>query len=147
MSEVKKSVLLAHSCERMFDLVARVEDYPSFLPWCGGASVMPQPDGSRLATVQIAFRGLRQSFSTINRHQPPESISMQLEQGPFRSLQGTWRFIRLREDACRVELSLEYQFGAGLLGKALAPVFDHIAATMVDAFVERADRLYGEAGA
>lgn len=72
---------------------------------------------------------------------------MQLEQGPFRSLQGTWRFIRLREDACRVELSLEYQFGAGLLGKALAPVFDHIAATMVDAFVERADRLYGEAGA
>jgi len=147
MSEVKKSVLLAHPCERMFDLVARVEDYPSFLPWCGGASVVTQPDGSKLATVQIAFRGLSQSFSTINRHQPPESISMQLEKGPFRSLQGTWRFIRLRDDACRVELSLEYQFGAGLLGKALAPVFDHIAATMVDAFVERADRLYGEASA
>lgn len=145
MGEVNKSVLLAHPCERMFDLVARVEDYPSFLPWCGGASVVQQPDGSKLATVQIAFRGLRQSFSTINRHSPPESISMRLEQGPFRSLQGTWRFIRLRDDACRVELSLEYQFGAGLLGKALAPVFDHIAATMVDAFVERADRLYGEA--
>ena len=140
MGEVRKSVLLAHPCERMFDLVARVEDYPSFLPWCGGASVTSQPDGSKLATVQIAFKGLRQSFSTINRHLPPESISMQLQQGPFKSLHGTWR-----DDACRVELSLEYQFGGGLLGRALAPVFDHIAATMVDAFVDRADQLYGEA--
>jgi ribosome-associated toxin RatA of RatAB toxin-antitoxin module len=107
---------------------------------------MPQPDGSKLATVQIAFKGLRQSFSTINRHLPPESIVMQLQQGPFKSLHGTWRFTRIRDDACRVELSLEYQFGAGLLGRALAPVFDHIAATMVDAFVDRADQLYGEAG-
>jgi ribosome-associated toxin RatA of RatAB toxin-antitoxin module len=146
MGEVRKSVLLSHPCERMFDLVARVEDYPSFLPWCGGASVAPQPDGSKLATVQIAFKGLRQSFSTINRHLPPESIVMQLQQGPFKSLHGTWRFTRIRDDACRVELSLEYQFGAGLLGRALAPVFDHIAATMVDAFVDRADQLYGEAG-
>lgn len=66
---------------------------------------------------------------------------MELSRGPFKALHGTWSFIRLRDDACRVELSLEYQFGGGLLGKALAPVFDHIAATMVDAFVERADQL------
>jgi ribosome-associated toxin RatA of RatAB toxin-antitoxin module len=147
MGVVKKSVLLAHPCERMFDLVAQVENYPSFLPWCGGSSVEPQADGSSIATVHIAFRGIRQSFSTINRPVRPESITMQLQNGPFKALHGTWRFTRLREDACRVELSLEYQFGAGLLGRALAPVFDHIAATMVDAFVERADRLYGAAGA
>jgi ribosome-associated toxin RatA of RatAB toxin-antitoxin module len=144
MGEVRKSVLLAHPCERMFDLVAQVENYPTFLPWCGGSSVESQADGSTVATVQIAFRGIRQSFSTINRHTRPESITMQLQDGPFKKLHGTWRFVRLRDDACRVELSLEYQFGVGLLGRALAPVFDHIAATMVDAFVERADRLYGE---
>jgi len=144
MAVVRKSVLLAHPRERMFDLVARVEDYPSFLPWCGGASVVRQADGSNLATVEIAFRGIRQSFSTINRHHQPDSITMELSRGPFKALHGTWNFVRLRDDACRVELSLEYQFGGGLLGKALAPVFDHIAATMVEAFVERADQLEGQ---
>lgn len=143
MASVKKSVLLAHPRERMFDLVARVEDYPSFLPWCGGSSVERQADGSILATIDIAFRGLRQSFSTLNHQQHPELITMQLHRGPFKELRGTWNFLRLRDDACRVELSLEYHFGGGLLGRALAPVFDHIAATMVDAFVQRADQVHG----
>ena len=144
MSSVRKSVLLAQPRERMFDLVARVEDYPAFLPWCGGASVVPQSDGSVLATVEIAFKGIRQSFSTRNLQTRPESIVMQLHQGPFRELRGTWTFTRLRDDACRVELSLDYQFGGGLLGRALAPIFDHIAATMVDAFVDRAERIHGQ---
>lgn len=133
-------MLLAHPRERMFDLVARVEDYPQFLPWCGGASAVTRPDGSVLAAVTIAFKGLRQTFSTINRHRGHDAIDMELAEGPFRSLQGRWTFVALREDACRVEFSLDYQFGPGLLGKVLAPVFDHIAGSMVEAFVRRAEQ-------
>ena len=144
MPAINKSVLLAHPRSRMFDLVAGVEQYPEFLPWCGGASVQPRSDGSMLATVKIAFRGISQTFSTVNRHVAPESIVMELAEGPFRQLHGRWSFVALREDACRVDFSLEYQFGSGLLGRALSPVFEHIAGTMVDAFVRRANQLYGE---
>ena len=100
-----------------------------------------QPDGSVLATVQIDFRGLRQSFTTLNRNREPESIDMELAKGPFRRLQGQWRFTALKDTACKVEFRLDYEFAAGLLGKALAPIFDHIAGSMVDAFVRRADAL------
>ncbi len=100
-----------------------------------------QPDGSVLATVQIDFRGLRQSFTTLNRNRAPESIDMELAKGPFRRLQGQWRFTALKASACKVEFRLDYEFAAGLLGKALAPIFDHIAGSMVDAFVRRADAL------
>ena len=144
MPAINKTVLLAHPRQTMFDLVAGVEQYPEFLPWCGGASVQPQPDGSVLATVKIAFKGISQSFSTLNRHVGSESIEMALADGPFRELHGRWTFVALREDACRVDFSLEYQFGSGLLARALSPVFDHIAGSMVDAFVRRANQLYGE---
>ena len=100
-----------------------------------------QPDGSVLATVQIDFRGLRQSFTTLNRNRAPESIDMELAKGPFRRLQGQWLFTALKDTACKVEFRLDYEFAAGLLGKALAPIFDHIAGSMVDAFVRRADAL------
>jgi ribosome-associated toxin RatA of RatAB toxin-antitoxin module len=134
-------VLLAHSRERMYALVADIERYPEFLPWCGGASISAQPDGSVLATVQIDFRGLRQSFTTLNRNREPESINMELAKGPFRRLHGQWRFTALKQTACKVEFRLDYEFAAGLLGRALAPIFDHIAGSMVDAFVRRADTM------
>jgi ribosome-associated toxin RatA of RatAB toxin-antitoxin module len=144
MPRVQKKVLLPHSCEQMYELVAGVDDYPRFLPWCSGAQISERPDGLVLASVDINFRGIRQRFSTLNRNVPFESITMSLAEGPFRSLGGQWRFTRLRDDACRVEFDLEYEF-AGLLGRVLAPIFDHIAGTFVDSFVKRAEALYGEA--
>ncbi|MEN9773062.1 MAG: hypothetical protein RL322_132 [Pseudomonadota bacterium] len=134
--------MLPHSCEQMFELVAGIDHYPHFLPWCSGSHARTRADGLIEASVQINYRGIRQQFSTLNRNVPPESITMDLADGPFRKLQGQWRFVKLREDACRVEFELDYEF-AGLLGKVLAPVFDHIAGTFVDSFVRRADSLYG----
>lgn len=143
MPSVNQSVLLPYSQQQMFALVADVERYPAFLPWCAGGTVLPQPDGTVMATVTIDFKGIRQSFTTINRNSAPESISMSLASGPFRRLEGQWTFTRLREDACRAEFSLQYEFAGGLLGLALSRVFDHIARSFVDAFVRRADALYG----
>jgi ribosome-associated toxin RatA of RatAB toxin-antitoxin module len=142
MPRVQKKVLLPYSIEQMYALVSAVEDYPRFLPWCSGAHTREGPDGLILASVDINFRGIRQRFSTLNRNRASDSIQMNLADGPFRSLIGEWRFIRLSETACRVEFDLEYEF-AGVLGRMLAPVFEHIAGTFVDSFVKRADALYG----
>lgn len=129
----------------MYELVERVEDYPKFLPWCGGSEVRRESEERVVATVLIDFRGLKQRFTTMNLQRPPEAISMRLRDGPFAKLEGEWRFRALRENACKVEFSLEYAFAGGLLGRALAPVFDHIARSFIDAFVRRAEQVYGVA--
>ena len=143
MPSVSKSVLVPYAAPRMFELVERVEDYPQFLPWCGGAQVHERAEDRMIATIRIDFRGLRQSFTTENLHEPDRSIRMRLRDGPFSRLDGLWLFQPLREDACKIEFSLEYAFAGALLSRALSPVFDQIAASFVDAFVRRAEQVYG----
>lgn len=143
MAEVKRTVLVGHPAARMFELVDRVEDYPLFLPWCGGASVEARDDTVTRATVHIAFHGVKTSFSTANTKRFPAAMQLALVSGPFRSLDGEWRFTDLGGAGCRVEFSLRYQFASRLLERAVGPVFGRIAASLVDAFVQRADRLYG----
>ena len=142
MSEVVKSVLVPYASDKMFGLVADVASYPLFLPWCGGSTVSPQPDGSVLAQVQIAFKGLRQSFTTRNQHEPGRAIHMRLHEGPFQALEGHWRFTPLDESSCKVAFELEYHFSSKVLEKLVGPVFEQITKSFVDAFVSRAEALF-----
>jgi ribosome-associated toxin RatA of RatAB toxin-antitoxin module len=143
MPSVRKSVLVPYAAPRMFGLVERVEDYPLFLPWCGGTQVHERAPERVVATVRIDFRGLQQSFTTENLQAPDRSIRMTLRDGPFSRLDGQWLFTPLREDACKVEFSLDYVFAGALLSRVLSPVFDQIAGSFVDAFVRRAEALHG----
>ena len=143
MSVVHKSVLLHYSAEQMFALVDRVEDYPQFLPWCGGVEVR-ELEGNRLvATLQINYRGIKQTFTTENRNNPPTSMEMALVEGPFRQLHGTWNFKPLRADACKIEFDLHYEFSSRILEQLIGPVFNMIANSFVDSFCRRAETVYG----
>lgn len=142
MAIVEKSVLVAHSAAQMFDLVDRVQDYPAFLPWCGGASVSDQHENSVNATVHINYHHIRQSFTTRNTRMPFSQIDMSLKDGPFRHLNGSWRFIPLGESACKIEFRLHYEFSSKLLEKLVGPVFHMIANSFVDAFIQRAEKVY-----
>jgi ribosome-associated toxin RatA of RatAB toxin-antitoxin module len=122
----------------MFDLVADVESYPRFLPWCSGAKVIEQGDGDTVARVDIDYRGLKTSFTTRNHETAPAAITMELEEGPFDVLHGKWAFKPLAERGCRVEFMLEYKFSSAAVGALVTPVFGHIVATIVDHFVARA---------
>lgn len=143
MPQIRKSALLPYSAQRMFELVARVSDYPQFMPWCGGAREAQAPDGRVRATVDINYHGVKSSFTTLNRNEPYDSIALQFVEGPFSSLEGLWRFTALAEDACKVEFSLDYEFAGGIFGKLVAPVFEFIAKSFIDAFSKRAEALYG----
>lgn len=142
MPAVKKTVLVPFSAQQMYDLVANCEDYPAFLPLCAGGRILEQNGDTLSAELKIDFKGIKQSFSTRNRNVPGQSIDMQLLSGPFKSLQGHWRFTPLADDACRVDFELEYHFSSALLEKVIGPVFAHITATFVDAFVQRAEAIY-----
>jgi ribosome-associated toxin RatA of RatAB toxin-antitoxin module len=143
MQRVTHSVLVPYAAHEMFELVDRVELYPRFLPWCGGAQVLDvRPDG-KTARIDIDYHGIRAHFTTDNVNAPPASIVVTLRDGPFRHLHGEWTFRALRELACKVEFQLAYEFATPLLERAVGPVFNHIANTFIDAFVRRAEAVHG----
>jgi ribosome-associated toxin RatA of RatAB toxin-antitoxin module len=143
MASVQKSVLVPYAAERMFDLVERAEDYPQFLPWCAGATILERTPDETLARLDIDYHGVRAHFTTSNRIQRPERIVIALRSGPFRRLDGTWQFTALGEIGSKVELALRYEFATAVLERLIGPIFGHIAHTFVDAFVRRAEDIYG----
>lgn len=147
MKTVHKSVLIWYSPEEMYTLVTQVDHYPQFLPWCDHARVLAHTETGMEAEVGILFSGVRQSFVTRNTHVPGSRVDMQLVKGPFSQLQGQWNFYALGDGsqrACKVELQLHYGFDNPTLAKVVGPVFDKIAGSLVDAFVKRAQQVYGE---
>lgn len=143
MAVVHKSVLLPYSAEQMFALVDNVEEYPKFLPWCGGTEVRQREGDKVIATLHINYHGIKQNFTTENTHAPPHTMDMALIEGPFKHLNGTWRFKPLRADACKIEFDLHYEFSSRVLEQLIGPVFNMIANSFVDSFCKRAEQVYG----
>ena len=142
MADVNKTVLIGQSADRMYSLVTDVARYPEFLPWCGGVDIYEQTETVLDAKIKIHFKGIEQFFHTRNTNQRPNSIDMQFVDGPFKKFTGQWRFIPLREDACKIEFNLHWEFKSAILDKIIGPVFSYIASTFVDCFVKRAEQLY-----
>jgi ribosome-associated toxin RatA of RatAB toxin-antitoxin module len=145
MRRVNKSVLVPFSTDKMFELVDAIELYPQFLPWCDDARVLEARDNGKTARIDIDFHGVRAHFTTDNVNRRSESIVVTLRDGPFRNLHGEWRFRRLAPNACRVEFEIAYDFATHMLEAVVGPVFNHIANTIMDAFVHRAEALYASA--
>ena len=146
MADVQKTLLIRHSAEQMYDLVTDVADYPNFLPWCGGVDIRHQDETSMDVRIAINFKGLKQHFATHNVQERPTRIDMQFAEGPFKNFSGSWRFTPLREDACKIDFALHYEFANFFVEKIIGPVFSIIANTFVDSFVKRADVKYGKTG-
>jgi len=146
MKTVHKSVLLWHSAEQMFTLVTDVARYSEFLPWCHQARVVELTPDGMVAEIGMSLSGFKKSFTTRNTHVDGRSVQMQLVNGPFSNLSGGWTFSPVGDGsqrACKVELNLHYGFSSGTLSAIVGPVFDKIAASLVDAFVQRAEQVYG----
>jgi ribosome-associated toxin RatA of RatAB toxin-antitoxin module len=146
MKTVNKSVLIWYSAPEMFTLVIDVVRYPEFLPWCDQAAVVSRDDTGMEAKVGIAFGGIRHTFTTRNEHVPDREVRIRLVDGPFSRLDGQWKFVPVGDEqqrACKVELELHYGFDNVALRALIAPVFDRIAGSLVDAFVKRAEQVYG----
>ena len=150
MKSVHKSVLIWYSAQEMFDLVVDVARYPEFLPWCSHARVLTEDAHGMTAEVGIGFKGVKQSFTTRNEHLPGREVRLHLVNGPFSKLEGIWTFTPVGGEgqrACRIDLKLDYGFSNALLATLVGPVFDKIATSMVEAFVQRAEQVYGAAAA
>ena len=159
MHNITRSALVAHRAADMYALVNDIKAYPAFLPWCADAQVLSADAHQMRARIDIDFRGIRKSFATHNRliescessesrdsnesresHESREIIMSMLD-GPFRHFEGVWQFTALDTRACRIALTLRFSLNNTLADKLFATVFTHIADTMVDSFVQRADEL------
>jgi ribosome-associated toxin RatA of RatAB toxin-antitoxin module len=135
---VRRSALVARPADAMFDLIEGAEHYPAFLPWCAGATIVQRDDALVSADLRVRWKGLNFEMRTRNPKRRPEYMAIHLERGPFRRFEGEWQLARLGDAACKVEFALDYEFDSALMTSIAGAVFERIADTMVDAFVERA---------
>lgn len=142
MPTVQRKAHVPYTAEQMFDLVNDVESYPKFLHWCRGAHVNSRHGNTVEATLDIGVFGFQQSFRTRNALTRPERIGIELVSGPFRRLRGEWRFATV-ESGCDVSLSLAFEVTVSPFGAVFARVFEELAGAQMNAFVERAGRVYG----
>lgn len=143
MTTINRSALVMHAPGKMYELVNDVAGYPHFLPWCVSTEVHERSDVLQVASIEIAKAGVRKEFTTRNEMVPGERIQLGLVEGPFRHLHGEWQFRPLGQHGCKVMLDIEFEFESAVLSRVVGPVFSQICAGLVDAFVKRADELYG----
>lgn len=126
----------------MYDLVNDIEAYPQFLPWCSDSRIVSRDDSIVVAEVEMNKGGMRRRFATRNQLTPPDRINVALVDGPFRELNGDWRFVALREAGCEVRLNMQFEFAGMLVDMALGPFFEQTCRSLIDAFVGRARQIY-----
>jgi len=143
MTSISKFALVPYSPAQMFELVEDIESYAEFLPWCKGARVLSRTGDEVRATLELSKGGVEKAFTTCNRIQKNKMIEMRLVEGPFKQLQGYWRFDALGDDGCKVSLDLEFEFASRMLGMVVGPVFNQVANSLVDSFQQRAVDVYG----
>lgn len=148
VKHVRKSVLLWYSPREMYELVTAIPSYPLFLPWCDRAEVLQTHEDGVTARLGLAYMGVRHAFTTRNQHVATERVTVELVDGPFSLLSGTWVFKTLgrpgsEQPACKIEFDLRYAFSSPALESVVSPVFDRVANTFVDSFVRRAEDVYG----
>jgi ribosome-associated toxin RatA of RatAB toxin-antitoxin module len=143
MTTIHKSALVPYSAEQMYTLVDNVLAYPEFLPWCNDSKEIMRNEHEVEASLDIAHSGIHKSFTTHNHLEKNRLIKVQLVEGPFKHLNGMWRFQPLGDAGSRVELDLEFDFSSKLLSVTFGPVFNKIASTLMDAFIQRAQKVYG----
>ena len=142
-TRIQRSALLPYPAKALFDLVNDVASYPQFLPWCSASEVLEVSETHMLASLEVAKGGIGQRFVTRNVLLPVQRIEMNLQEGPFSSLNGVWEFKALGDKACKISLDLTFDYAGPLVRATLGPLFNQAANTMVDAFCKRAKQLYG----
>ncbi len=147
MSHIKRNALVHYSPAEMYRLVNNVDDYKDFLPWCASSEIKIESDTEMVASVEIAKGVLNKTFTTQNKLHKNQRIELQLLDGPFKKLNGFWQFDALKtENACKINLELEFEFDNAMMSLAAKPIFTAIANSLVDSFCKRAVEVYGERG-
>jgi coenzyme Q-binding protein COQ10 len=134
---------LPYTAEQLFDLVADVERYPEFLPWCVGARTRERTPTLITADLLIGFKMVRERFTSRVILDRPHRIDVSYAEGPFRYLDNHWDFIPQEEGGCVIDFHVDFEFRSRMLQKIIEVLFNEAVKRMVSAFEGRARQLYG----
>jgi len=146
MPVISRSALVMHSVEEMYCLINDVSNYPKFLPDCNDSKIVSQGESSMTAALLVSKGGLKKWFTTENTLIKNKEVMMKLVDGPFKRLSGGWLLTPLSDEACKIELNLDYEFSSKMFDLAFGRVFNHLTNNMVQAFTNRAKEVYGKYG-
>ena len=141
MRDVTRSALVARPPALLYRVVEEVERYPEFVPGCTLAKVLERDGNAVVARLAVSRGLLSTAFTTRNTMDPGRSIHMQLVEGPFRVLEGHWSFAPVASNGCRIEFALQFEFSNALKSALFEPLFEQTAASLLRAFVARAQSL------
>jgi len=141
---VSRSALLPFSARQMYQVITDVGAYPEFLNWCDGVEIISESEDEMLAKLIISYGKLKFEFSTRNTLILDQSVTMSLVNGPFSSLDGQWQIQNLNDEACKVELVMDFNFESGFMQRIFGRVFQSVIAAQFDAFQKRAKDLHGK---
>ena len=134
--------VLAQKPEQLFDLVADVQRYPEFLPWCVAARIRSKTPDMLVADLIIGFQMFRESFTSyVKMDREALLIEVEYAEGPFKYLTNKWQFIE-HEEGCVIDFYVDFEFKSRLLQTVIENLFTEAVRRMVRAFELRADSLY-----
>jgi len=134
---------LPYTSEQVFDLVADVERYPEFLPWCTGLRVRRRDGYVILADMAVGFKMVREKFTSRVTLTPKSRIDVEYLDGPFKYLRNHWEFASA-DGGCEIDFFIDFEFRSRLLRGIMEPLFNEAVRRMVRAFEKRAEALYGQ---
>jgi coenzyme Q-binding protein COQ10 len=134
--------VLPYSPKQMYDLVADIERYPEFLPWCLAARITKRGEGMVESDLVIGFKMFRERFRSRAIFRPPHAIDVAYIKGPMRHLDNHWSF-EPHSDGCELGFFIDFEFSSRLMQKAMGVLFNEAVHRMVSAFEHRAKKLYG----
>lgn len=143
MANVKHSTVVPYTAAQMFALVNDVERYPEFIPWCIESEVIDPSDNDLKARLCFNGHGFTKSFTTHNTLEKNKSIDVKLVEGPFKQLEGAWFFEDLSGDSSRISVNMSFEFSNRMIAMLVGPVFQTAADSLIEAFKQRADDVYG----
>ena len=144
MKTINKSVIVPYTPEQMYKLVNDIERYPDFVPWCVGSELLTQDRDELRARLDFAKGSVQKSFATINRLHKNKMIEMRLLDGPFKHLEGFWRFEVENENVTKVSFDISFEFSNKIMGMMFGSFFQQVVGSLVDAFYQRAQEVYGD---
>ena len=137
--------LLPYRPDQLFDLVADIERYPEFLPWCIGARITRREPKLIHADLIIGFRMIRERFtSRVSLDRANGRIEVAYLDGPFKYLRNRWLFEPAENDMTRLDFFVDFEFRSALLRRLIGVLFNEAVRRMVAAFEARARQLYGK---
>ena len=142
MPIVHRSVIVPHTIDQMFALVNDIARYKEFVPYCVESSIHVQNDREIQASLTLAAKGFKKSFTTHNQLIPYTEIILTLVDGPFKQFDGRWQFQSIDDASSKISLDLSFEFSSRMMAVLFGPVFQGVSTKLVDAFVSRAKEVY-----